>query len=67
MTLAELKKLDCDVITPAMAAEILHCNPHYIRVAARECPERLGFPVFRCGNRTHIPRLAFIKFMEGEK
>lgn len=32
MTLAEIKELDCDVITPAQAAGVLKCDPHFIRL-----------------------------------
>lgn len=63
--LAELKKMDKPMITPAQAAPVLGCDPLFIRVAARDCPEKLGFPVFRCGNRTKIPRIPFIRFVEG--
>lgn len=66
MTLAELKELDRDVITPAQAAGILKCDPHYIRVAARQCPEQLGFPVTILGSRTKIPRIPFIRYIEGK-
>ncbi len=66
MTLAELKELDRDVITPAQAAGILKCDPHYIRVAARQCPEQLGFPVTILGSRTKIPRIPFIRYIEGQ-
>ena len=67
MTLAELKQLDKDVITPAQAAGVLGCNPQYIRVAARQRPELLGFPVTLIRSRVKIPRLAFIRYMEGDK
>lgn len=67
MTLAELKELDRDVITPAQAAGILKCDPHYIRVAARQCPEQLGFPVTILGSRTKIPRIPFIRYIEGKE
>lgn len=65
MTLNDLRKSTKDVLTPSDVAPVLGCDPHYIRVAARQCPERLGFPVVLIGNRTKIPRIAFIKFMEG--
>lgn len=64
-TLDEIRASGRDVLTPADVAPVLGCDPHYIRVAARQCPERLGFPVVLIGNRTKIPRSAFIKFMEG--
>lgn len=64
-TLNDVKNMDRDFITPAVAAQVLGCDPNYIRVAARDCPKVLGFPISRIGNRTKIPRLAFIRFMEG--
>ena len=66
MNLAEIKAMDRDVITPAQAAGVLGCDPHYIRVAAREKPELLGFPVILIESRVKIPRLAFIRYMEGK-
>ena len=53
------------MITPAIAAQVLGCDPAYIRVAARDAPEQLGFPVVRIGRRTKIPREAFVRYMEG--
>ena len=66
MTLAEIKELDCDVITPAQAAGVLKCDPQYIRLVARQCPERLGFPVTVLKSRTKIPRIPFIQYIEGQ-
>ena len=65
MTLEELKKLDKDVITPAVAAQVLQCDPHWIRVAAHQDKSLLGFPVIILNSRVKIPRFAFIKYMEG--
>lgn len=65
MTLQDLKSMDRAIITPAVAAKVLNCDPQYIRVAARQCPEQLGFPVIIMGTRTRIPRIAFIRFLEG--
>lgn len=65
MTLQDLKMLDKEIITPAVAAQVIGCDPQYIRVAARQCPKNLGFPVIVMGTKTRIPRLAFIKFLEG--
>lgn len=65
MTLTEIKALDRDVITPAQAAGALNCNPHWIRLMARQQPELLGFPVTVIRSRVKIPRVAFIRYMEG--
>lgn len=64
MTLDDLKGLDREMITPAVAAGIIGCDPHSIRVAAHTEPESLGFPVIVMGTRTRIPRRAFIRFLE---
>lgn len=64
MTLADLKEIDEPTISPAVAANILHCNPQWIRIAAREDKARLGFPVIVLNKRVRIPRLPFIKFLE---
>ena len=53
MTLEEIKALDRDVITPAQAAGALQCDPQYI-------------PVVVLRSRVKIPRIAFIRYMEGE-
>lgn len=66
MTLEDIKNMDQETITPAVAAQVLGMNPHYIRLVARQKPELLGFPVIVYGSRTKIPRRAFIKFMEGD-
>jgi len=65
MTLNDLKRMDCDILTPAIVAEIIGCDPQVIRITAKKNPDSLGFPVIRHGTRTKIPRLAFIRFMEG--
>lgn len=67
MTLEDIKEMDCSTITPAVAASVLGCNPHSIRVAAHTEPQSLGFPVVVMQSRTRIPRIPFINFLEGGK
>ena len=64
-TLEDIKKMDKDTISPAVVGPVIGCDPHYIRLTAREAPEELPFPVITCRSRVRIPRLAFIRFMEG--
>ena len=64
MTLDDIKSMDRETITPAIAAAVIGCDPQGIRIAAHEEPQSLGFPVMVMGSRTKIPRRAFIKFME---
>ena len=65
MTLSEIKQTDKLMLTPADVAPVLGCDPNGIRVTARTRPELLGFPVSVVGTRVKIPRIAFIKFIEG--
>lgn len=67
MTLDEIRSMTDAVITPAVASRVLGCDPAYIRVAAREDPGALGFPVILIGSRVKIPREAFVRFMEGRE
>lgn len=66
MTLRDIKEMDRTMITPAIAAQVIGCNPQLLRLQARLEPEMLGFPVTVIGNRTLIPRMPFIRFLEGD-
>lgn len=65
MTLEEIKKMDKEMLVPTIVAKVIGCDPYYISLQARKKPELLGFPVHVHGNRTLIPRRAFIRWMEG--
>lgn len=65
MTLEEVKAIDREYLTPAQVASVLGCDPHGIRVWARQCPEQLGFPVSVIKHRVKIPKEGFINFMRG--
>lgn len=67
MTLESVKSMTDEVITPAVASELLGCDPQWLRIAARTRPDLLGFPVIVMGSRVKIPRRAFIRFMEGKQ
>lgn len=68
MTLQELKDSTEVFLTPAQIAPILGCNPNWIRRAAHDSPELIGFPVCVIGTRTRIPRKPFLSFLgEGEQ
>ena len=67
MTLSEIKEMTTETITPAVAARVLNCDPQWIRIVARENPKRLGFPVVVLRSRVKIPRIGFIRFMEGDR
>ena len=63
MTLEDIIRSDKPFITPQDAADVLQCSAQLIRIQARDNPEALGFPVIRVGNRTKIPRKAYVRFM----
>lgn len=65
--LERVKQMEKPTITPVIAAQVMGCDPQFIRVAARDCPSMLGFPVVRIGTRTKIPRVPFIRFLEGKE
>lgn len=62
-TLEMIVASDLAVLTPAQVAGVLGCDPHWIRVASRDNPALLQFPVQRVGNRVKIPRIPFLRFM----
>ena len=64
ITIQDLKKMTKPMITPNEAAQIIGCDPHFIRLQARVDPGKLGFPVVVLNTRTKIPRLPFIRFVE---
>lgn len=63
MSLDDIRKIDREFLTPAQVAEVLGCDPHGIRVWARQRPEGLGFPVCIVGHRIKIPKVPFLRFM----
>ena len=63
MTLEEAKQSDKVFLTPVEVAPIIGCNPNWIRKAAHDAPELVGFPVCVIGTRTRIPRKPFLAFL----
>lgn len=63
--LNEIKALEDVTITAEQAAPVLGCNAHSIRLQVAEDPKMLGFAVCQIGGRLRIPRIPFIRFMEG--
>lgn len=63
--LAAVKAMTTPTINVNVAAPILGCDPNSLRFAARQRPELLGFPVIVMGHRVRIPRLPFIRAIEG--
>ena len=66
MTIEEIKASDKDVLVCSDVAEVLKCSPATLHLQAQQRPEMLHFPVICMGNRVKIPRIPFIKFIEGD-
>ena len=59
MTLTDIKTIDRDWLNVAEVADILGADQQGIRIAARENPQGLGFPVIllgRNGRRVKVPK-----------
>lgn len=62
--LAALLLSESNTINADVAAKILRCNPQWLRIMARERPERLGFPVCcPTPHRVIIPIIPFFRFL----
>lgn len=66
MTLDEIKNYSREYLTSAQIADLLGCDPQDIRVTAKVAPGKLGFNVAVIGTRVKVPRLAFVRWMEGK-
>jgi hypothetical protein len=60
-----IRHLTDDTITAAQASAVLRCDPNSLRRAARDSPERLGFPVILIGHTVRIPRIPFLMYVTG--
>ena len=65
MTLSEAYSCTLPYLTASHIADILHCDPHSIRMQAHTNPAALGFPVIVIGRRVRVPRVPFLAYMEG--
>ena len=65
ITLEEVKEMEQEMLTPSIVGRVIGCDPYYISLQARQTPNLLGFPVHVHGNRTLVPKRAFIRWMEG--
>ena len=64
-TLADLREMEEDTITPAIAAEVIGCSGFTLGRMAHEEPEKLPCPCLCIGRNTYIPRTGFINWMDG--
>lgn len=52
-----------DLLSPAEAATILKVDPQWLRLMARQRPERLPFPVLVVGTHVKIPTRPLLKYL----
>ena len=64
-TLEEIEACPKTMLTPQDVAGYLNCDAYNINIAARDCPDALGFPVIKMGNRVKIPKEGFVRFCRG--
>ena len=64
-TLEEIEACPKTMLVPSDIAGYLCCDAQSIRLAARQAPGLLGFPVTVVGTRTLIPREGFVRFCRG--
>lgn len=63
MTITEIQNSDAVFLNPADIAPVMGCDPNWIRRAAHDAPEMIGFPVCVIGKRVRIPRKPFLMFI----
>ena len=63
LAIKTLEQSDVLFVRPADIAPILGCDAQAIRVAARNRPELLGFPVNVMEHEVRIPRIPFLRFV----
>ena len=62
-TISDLMITDKPMLTPEDISSVLGSDPQTIRIAAKQNPKALGFPVCVIGNRVKIPRAPFLEFI----
>lgn len=62
-TLQDLIVSEKTCFSPYDVAGVLGTHPYTINIMVRDCPEQLGFPAFKIGNRVKIPKIPFLQKM----
>ncbi len=65
MTFEDLKTSDKLLLTVEEVASVTHIAAMNLRDQARKNPAYLGFPVIVSNDTVRVPRIPFIKYMEG--
>lgn len=64
-TLEEIEACQKTMLVASDVAEYLRTDAQNIRLAARQAPGLLGFPVIVVGSRALIPKDGFVRFCRG--
>ena len=65
MTIEEIRVSDKTMLTPKEVSPVLGCHPYSLNVQAKKDIKALGFPAVLIGSRLRIPRVGFLKWIEG--
>jgi hypothetical protein len=63
MTAADLLRMESVTIPGTWAAQVMGMDPTRLIGYAREAPEKISFPYQLSGNRMHIPRVPFLRWL----
>ena len=62
-TMADLVHCPKEFFTPQQVADVLGCDPQYLRITARQQPHLMQFPFQIVGNRVKFPKRPFLQYM----
>ena len=65
MTLADIERMEGNVLTVKQVSEFLGCNAQLIRDEAVKNPKYLGFPIAKIGHSYKIPKEGFLNWAKG--
>lgn len=67
MTIADIRSLKKEILTPSDVADLFGSDPQTIRLTARQKPELIGYPFTFVGSRMKIPRVGFLNWFDGKE
>lgn len=68
MTLQELQNSKAEMLrAPDICPDIIPCIPETLTRIAKQSPDSLPFPVLVMGRYVYFPRVAFLKWIEGNR
>ena len=65
MTIEDIERMDCNLLTVKQVSQFLECDPQLIRDQADAEPKYLGFPISKICHAYKIPRAGFIAWAKG--